>query len=100
MSELFPSLFQTDENGLIVAVVLCAWAVFIVKGALPHPLFAAVLFPGFIFATLLFDALLRDYGLQPTSDKMVNLAFAAGTGVISAFGVFAALCWAVSLRGR
>jgi hypothetical protein len=100
MSELFPSLLQTDQNGLIVVVLLCAWAVFIVKGALPHPLFVVVLFPGFVFATLAADVLLRNYGLQPTSDKAVNLAFATGTGVMVAFGVFATLCWLVSSRSR
>jgi hypothetical protein len=100
MSELLPSLYQTDQNGLILVVLLCTWAVFIVKGALPHPLLAVVLYPGFILATLAVDSLLRDYGLQPTTDQVVNLAFATGTGVISAFGLFTALCWLISLRSR
>jgi hypothetical protein len=51
-------------------------------------------------ATLAVDSLLRDYGLQPPTDQVVNLAFATGTGVISAFGLFTALCWLISLRSR
>ena len=100
MLELLPTLFQTDQNSLILVVLLCTWAVFIVKRALPHPLLVAVVYPGFVLTALAADSLLRDLGLQPTTDKVVNLAFATGTGVISAFGILAALYWLASLRSR
>ena len=100
MHELLPSLLQTDHNSLILVLLLCAWAVFLVRQTLPHPLMALVVYPGFVAAALTLDTLLRDFGLQPTPDKVVNLAFATGTGVIATFGVFATLFWLVSLRSR
>jgi hypothetical protein len=100
MYELYQSLFQIDQNSFIVVMVLCSCAVFIVRRALPHPLLATLIYPSFVLTALCADVLLGSLGLQPTSDNAVNLVFATGMGVTSAFAAFAALFWLVSLRSR
>jgi hypothetical protein len=100
MRELIPQLLHTDYNSLLVVAVVCAVAVFLVKGALPHSWLVLVVFPAFMLATLAADLLLRELGLQPSADKTVNLAFASGAGIIASFGLFTALFWLYSLRSR
>ena len=100
MFEFLGPLIPKDENSLILVALMCTWAVFIVRNALPHPLMAGLVYPTFVLIALATDLLLREHGLQPTSDKTVNLAFATGTGVIFAFGLFAAAFWLASQRSR
>ncbi len=100
MLEFLGPLIPKDENSLILVALMCTWAVFIVRNALPHPLMAGLVYPGFVITALATDLLLREHGLQPTSDKIVNLAFATGTGVTLAFGLFAGLFWLAAQRSR
>jgi|GEM_PF-4799090 len=100
MYELYEALFRIDQNSLIVVMVLCTWAVFIVRSMLPHPLLATLVYPSFVIIALSVDTLLGSVGLQPTSDKLINLAFATGVGTSGAFTAVAALYWLLTQRSR
>ncbi|HXF53576.1 MAG TPA: hypothetical protein VNK52_05575 [Hyphomicrobiaceae bacterium] len=100
MYELYQALFAVDQSSLIVVMVLCSWAAFIVRSMLPHPLLLMLVYPGFVIIALAADAALGSVGLQPTSDKLINLAFATGVGTSGAFTAFAALYWLLSQRSH
>ena len=83
----------TDDLGFMILVGMCGWALYILKGVFDQPLFLIVAAPFLFVGSLAANSLLKDFQLEPVNDKVINLAFGTGVGLVAASAMLIVLVW-------
>ena len=85
--------FTVDDNTFVLACIFAVWAAVITRELADNIVITVFSAPVFLTTILVTYALIPELQLEPTGDKVVNLAFAGGVGMTVVSLVFISISW-------